>query len=527
MAAPPTPAAPAVPPAPPASPDTRRRRLLQTGAAWAAGAPLFVRDARAADPPRFTLGVASGHPQPDSVVLWTRLMGLDLPAEVPVAWQLAHDEGFTRIADQGRVPARADEAHSVRAEPAGLAPDRWYFYRFEALGQQSATGRTRTAPAPDAPTGLRAALASCQRWEHGHYAAWRHAAEQPLDLVLFAGDYIYEYAAPPDSVRPHPLAHARTLAHYRERYALYKSDPALQAAHAAAPWVLIWDDHEVENDYANDLGVHDRGAVFLARRAAAYQAWWEHQPVPAAWRPQGPAMRIHHRLAWGRLAMLHAVDGRQHRDHQACPRPVRAAGSATVDAADCPALADPGRSLLGDAQERWLAEGWDPQRRWNLLLQTTLMARASRRAVEGPGTGRYWTDGWDGYAPARQRLLAAAADRGARDLVVLGGDVHAHYAADLKTDYDAPGAPVVASEFCTTSISSNGAPQLTVDRLLALNPHLRHGRSDQRGYIALDLDERGLSATLVAVERQFDPLSPCVVQARFVVTPGRPGPQRA
>ena len=511
----------------PTSPDARRRQLLQAGTAWAAGAPLFVRHARAADQPRFTLGVASGHPQPDSVVLWSRLTGLDLPAEVPVDWQLAEDEGFTRIVARGTAAAHADWAHSVRAEPAGLSPDRWYFYRFHALGQQSPAGRTRTAPAPDAPARLRAVLASCQRWEHGHYAAWRHAAEQALDLVLFAGDYLYEYAAPPDSVRPHPLPHVRSLAQYRARYALYKSDPALQAAHAAAPWVLVWDDHEVENDYADDQGVHDSGPAFLARRAAAYQAWWEHQPVPAAWRPRGPALRIHHRLAWGRLAMLHALDTRQHRDRQACPRLLRAAGSATVDEADCPALADPQRSLLGAAQERWLAEGWDPQRRWNLLLQTTLMARASRRAVEAPGTGRYWTDGWDGYAPARQRLLASATHRGAHDLVVLGGDVHAHYAADLKADFDAPGAPVVASEFCTSSISSHGAPQLIVDRLLAQNPHLRHGRSDQRGYVALDLDERRLEATLVAVQHSADPLSPCGVQARFAVLPGRPGPQRA
>lgn len=514
-------------PEPPRRPDARRRQLLQAGAAWAAGAPLFVRDARAGGEPCFTLGVASGHPQPDSVVLWTRLTGLDLPPEVPVAWELAHDEAFTRIAARGTVAARPDSAHSVRAEPAGLASDRWYYYRFRALGQQSPAGRTRTAPAPDARTGLRAALASCQRWEHGHYAAWRHAAEQDLDLVLFAGDYIYEYAAPPGSVRPHDLPAARTLAQFRDRYALHRSDPALQAAHAAAPWVLIWDDHEVENDYANDQGVHDAGAAFLARRAAAYQAWWEHQPVPSAWRPQGAAMRIHHRLAWGRLALLHAVDARQYRDHQACPRSLRAAGSATVDAADCPALADPQRSLLGMAQERWLAEGWDPQRRWNLLLQTTLMARASRQPVQGPGTGRYWTDGWDGYPQARERLLSGAAGRGVENLVVLGGDVHAHVVADLKLDPDRPDAPVVASEFCTTSISSNGVPQRAFERLLALNPHLRHGRSDQRGYIALELDERRLQATLVAVQRADDPLSPCSAQAAFVVEAGRPGPQRA
>lgn len=414
-----------------------RRPLL----AWGSGllaAPLFVRHARAADQPRFALGVASGHPSADRVVLWTRLTGPELPDRTEVRWQLADDEGFARVVAEGVETAEAAWAHSVHAEPSALEPGRWYFYRFEALGQRSATGRTRTAPAANAAAELRFAIASCQRWDHGYWAAWRHAAAQPLDLVMFLGDYIYEYPSPPGVIRAHEGPLLRTLAQYRARYAQYKSDPALQAAHAACPWLVIWDDHEVENDYANDRCENLAGPAFLAVRAAAYQAAWEHQPWPRAMRPRGADMPIHQRLAWGRLAAVHALDGRQYRDTQACQPWFKTGGSSVVAAADCAALRDPKRSLLGNAQERWLNEGWDLERPWNLVAQTTLMARASSQPVSGPGSGRYWTDGWDGYPAARERLLGTIATRQVPGAVILGGDIHAHAIADLKTDFDDP-----------------------------------------------------------------------------------------
>ncbi|MBI5255206.1 MAG: alkaline phosphatase D family protein [Burkholderiales bacterium] len=499
-----------------------RRQCL----ALAAG-PLFVRHARAADVPRFALGLASGHPRPDGMVLWTRLTGIDLPERVAVQWELAHDEAFHDIAARGTETADAAWAHSVHAEPAGLAPDRWYWYRFSALGQRSEAGRTRTAPAPDAAARLRFSIASCQRWDHGHYAAWAHMARQEQDLVLFLGDYIYEYPSPDRALRLHEGGLLRTLAQYRARYAQYKSDPALQAAHAAFPWLMVWDDHEVANDYANDQGAALGAPAFLALRAAAYQAWWEHLPVPKAWRPHGPDMRIYARHAWGRLACIHTVDDRQYRDPQACPLPLRGMGSSTVDAAACAALNDPARSLLGATQERWLAEGWDLQRRWNLLAQQTLMARASRRPVTAQDPGRYWTDAWDGYAPARRRLLETLADRRVPNPVVLGGDVHAHYVADLKPDFDDARSPVVASEFCGSSISSHGIAQSRVDELLRHNPHLRYGRADQRGYVRFVLDERRLDAELMVVDHPQDASSPVHVGAAFVVEAGRPGPQPA
>ena len=259
--------------APSALPSPARRQLLRHAAAWSVAAALpFVRHARAADVDRFPLGVASGQQRPGDVVLWTRLIGADLPERVPGQWEVAHDEAFERIAARGSEVADRASAHSVHAEAAGLAPSRWYWYRFTALGARSAAGRTRTAPAAYADEPLQFAIPSCQRRDHGHYAAWRHLADEGLDLVVFVGDYIYEGATPPAArrVRAHEGATARTLADYRARYAQYKSDPLLQRAHAAAPWLVVWDDHEVENDYAG-LQSASLDPAFGLRRAAAYR----------------------------------------------------------------------------------------------------------------------------------------------------------------------------------------------------------------------------------------------------------------
>lgn len=500
----------------PAGDPVRRRALLLAGAA-----PWLARHSRAADLPRFELGVASGHPRPDGMVLWTRLTGPDLPARVEVQWEVGGDEAMRQVMARGSQWAQAEWAHSVHAEPAGLAAGRPYWYRFRALGQQSATGRTRTAPAPDAESTLRLVLASCQRWDHGHWAAWRHAVSTDPELVLFVGDYIYEYPSPPFALRRHEGGMARTLAQYRRRHEQYRSDPALQAAHAAAPWIMVWDDHEIENDYAGDRSPTLDGADFQAVRSAAAQAYWEHLPLPLAVRPQQGVMRMHGRLDWGRLARLHWLDDRQYRDLQACPPPLRLAGSAIVDPQRCPSIADPGRSLLGEDQERWLAEGWDLERRWNLLAQQTLLSPL--RTAEG----RVWTDGWDGYPAARLRLLQAVAQRQVPGVVVLGGDRHAHFVSDVHERPEDARSPRLASEFCGTSISSLGPRQDRLDAALAHNPHLLHARGDRRGFVALELGRDRLQARLMAVDNALDPASTMHEQARFIVDPRRPGPQRA
>ena len=496
-----------------------RRTLLQASAAISL-APALLRFARAADVPRFALGVASGQPRADGMVLWTRVTGADLAQQVEVRWELARDEAFQDIAAKGIETAQAAWAHSVHAEPSGLAPGRRYWYRFTALGQRSAVGRTGTAPAADAAATLNFAIASCQRWDAGHFAAWRHIAAEDLDLVMFLGDYIYESASRPDAFRRHEGTVASTLDQYRARYATYKSDPALQAAHAAAPWLLVWDDHEVENDYANLQG-QSLQRDFERRRAAAYQAYWEHMPFPNSARPRGADMRITGRLDWGTLARIHLLDDRQYRDPQACAKPGRG-GANTVALKDCPELLDARRTLLGGEQERWLAEGWDTTRPWNLLAQQTLMARCSWRDPANGG-GSYWTDGWDGYAPARNRLLGAVAQRKVSGVVVLGGDVHTNYVADLKADFDDAKSPVVAAEFCGTSITSLSLAQDRIDAARPFNPHIHYARGDQRGYMRFALDTKQLQAQLRVVSDVMNPDSGLSTAARFVVESSRAG----
>jgi alkaline phosphatase D len=508
-------------------PSTSRRTLLRGSAALIAVPWLLshATSSRAADNntlPRFGLGIASGHPRADGVVLWTRLTGADLPERSTVQWEIARDEGFREIVARGDETAEAAWAHSVHAEPGRLAPDRWYWYRFRALGQQSPIGRTRTAPAPDSAGGtLNFAIASCQRWDHGHYAAWRHMANEKLDLVMFLGDYIYEYPSGKQSVRPlEGSGVVRTLEQYRARYATYKSDPALQTMHALAPWLMVWDDHEVGNDYANLRGQHLE-PDFRAQRAAAYQAYWEHLPFPKSARPRGPDMRITGRLDWGTLARIHLLDDRQYRDVQACPKPNRG-GSNTLALKDCREFLDPKRTLLGAEQERWLADGWDAVRPWNLVAQQTLMARLSWTDPADNG-GTYWTDGWDGYAPARTRLLESIAQRKLGGVVVFGGDVHTNYVADLKPNFDDTTAPPIATEYCGTSITSTSSAQSRLDAALPFNPHIRYGRSDQRGYMRFTLDAKRLQAQLRVVDNALDPASGIATAARFVTEAGRPG----
>jgi alkaline phosphatase D len=503
-----------------------RRRALIAGVLAAGAAPALVRHALAADTPRFGLGVASGFPRPDGMVLWTHLTGPALPDRVAVRWEIAQDEAFRQVVARGTETTEAAWGHSVHAEPVGLAPGRWYWYRFEALGQRSGTGRTRSAPAPGDDAPLRFAIASCQRWDHGHYAAWRHAAGEALDLVLFLGDYIYEYPSPPWALRRHEGSFAHTLDTYRARYATYQGDAHLQAAHAACPWLLVWDDHEVENGYAGLASRHPDGG-FAAQRAAAYQAYWEHLPFPKAMRPpEGSGeWRLYGAHDWGRHARILTLDDRQYRDRQACLNPWRL-GKETVSPVACRELSDPRRSLLGAAQERWLAQAWSTERPWNLLAQQTLMARFAWSDPSTADGGVRWTDGWDGYPAARQRLLDTIAQRRLGGVVVLGGDMHAHHVADLKADFDDPRSATLATEFCGTSIASRGPEQARLDRARGFNPHVHLSRAERRGYVAFELQAARLDARLMGVTDALDPASPIEVLARYTVEAGHPGARR-
>ena len=510
----------------------RRRHLLL-------GAPAILVAARAgiavAQPGAnlFALGVASGDLAPDGFVIWTRLAPDPLAGggmgEQPVAvrWEVAEEAGFARIVARGEAMALADAAHSVHVEVAGLRPGAWYWYRFLANGQASDVGRARTAPAAtDNLAQLRLILASCQNWQHGYFGAWRHAAAEEADAICFVGDYIYEYGRATRQILPERLhvgGECRTLAEYRTRYAQYKTDPDLQLAHRAAPWIVTWDDHEVENDYAADMP--ERRAEqpgFLARRAAAYQAFWEHMPLRAAQRPVGPDATIYRRLDFGRLARLHVVDDRQYRAGQACPRPELAAGSTTVGP-DCTERLRPDRSMLGMAQERWLEDGLaGSAAQWNVLLQQSLFAEFRQGVPDQP---RWWTDAWDGYPAARQRLIDVIGSRKPANPIILGGDVHCFYATDIKADFVNPNAPTVASEFIGSSIASRGWNNAQLQPLLGPNPHIRFADAEQRGYAVLELAARETAIRFRAIRDATVAASPIATLRRFAVEAGRAGLQ--
>jgi alkaline phosphatase D len=508
------------------------RALASLGAA-AAGISRATPQPRFAGEP-FRLGVASGYPTPNGVVLWTRLLvdplapdgGID-PDAVTVRWEVARDEAMRQIVCSGTAEASPEWAHSVHVQVSGLEPSRWYWYRFSAGDAQSPIGRTRTAPAAGAlPASLRFVVASCQHYEHGYFGAWRHAAADSPDLVAFLGDYIYEGFGAKNAVRSHDPGEPQTLDGYRRRYALYRTDPDLATAHAACPWILTWDDHEVDNDYAADRPEDGMPReAFLARRAAAYRAYYEHMPMPPEMRPDGPAMRIHTVLDWGRLARFAILDDRQHRSPQACLRPGQTGGSASVDPDECEALADPQRTMLGSEQERWVeaALAGSPAR-WNILAQQTPLARFDQKP--GPGR-RAWTDGWDGYPAARRRLLEFIAAQRVANPVTLAGDVHAFFVSDLKPDFEDPASPVVASELVTSSITSRAWPQAALAHFLADNPHTHFANSDFRGYLRVDLSPQQLRADLRAMDNVRTPDASCSTLASFVVEDGRPGPRPA
>ena len=515
------------------------RRDWLTLATASAGALWLPRSARAGLKPRtdpFALGVASGDPRPDGIVLWTRLMLPDdqaaTPGPVPLRWEIAEDEHYSRGLRSGQAEAHPELAHSVHVELTGLRPDRVYFYRFMLGDAVSPVGRTRTLPTPDADVqALRIAYASCQRWEHGYYAAWRQCRLDDPDVVLFLGDYIYEYPGALNSARSVVGGWVLTLDQYRARYALHKSDEDLQAMHAACPWIVTWDDHEVQNDYA---GLHEGSGIalisavddFRARRAAAYQAWYEHMPVRSAVLTQGVSglsagadMRIYQQLQWGRLASLHVLDGRQYRDVQPCRKDERSGGR-VVDPAQCPEWADPRRQFLGEAQERWLDESLARSAgRWNIIGQQLLFGQ--RDAQPGPGQ-KLWNEGWDGYGAARQRLLDTLQRRSVRNAVMLGGDVHENWVGHVKADYARPDSAILGVEFCGTSISSregSDAVAKTAERL-AENPHFVFGNARYRGYGMAEFSPGRLRTTLRAVQDPTRADSPVFDLARFEVAEG-------
>jgi alkaline phosphatase D len=481
----------------------------------------------------FLLGVASGQPGTRSVVLWTRLMPPNpmrnpwADRSVQVAWQVARDQDFTQLVRQGNTTAPPALAHSVHVEVDGLAPNQVYWYRFVSGGQSSPVGRTRTLPAPDdATTPLKVAFACCQRYHAGNFVVYDHMAADEPDLVVFLGDYIYEMGANVGEARGPGLWPAVRLGDYRLLYELAKSDPALQKMHAACPWLILWDDHEVVNDYAGgEVRLQGATGRLADRIGVGYRAWYEHMPVSPRALTGGVqglldnshALRIHGTHRWGRLVSLHLLDTRQYRSAQA------SCGLAGLyDPKDCRSLADPARSMLGEAQAGWLdaqlaANGRDQPdaAMWNLLCQPTVF---SRFVIPTLG-GRLSHDNWDGYPAARRRILDRLTAARTANPVVFSGDVHQNWVAHVHQDPDDPTTPVVAPEFCITSVTTPSFGSFTAEDMRALAPHCVHADRHRRGYALAEITPQAMTVTLRHVDNSSGAAR---TSARFAVQAGSP-----
>jgi alkaline phosphatase D len=362
-------------------------------------------------------------------------------------------------------------------------------------------------------------VACCQHYEHGYFTAYQHLTSDAPDLVVHVGDYIYEGAATTNRVRRHSSGTCRTLVDYRLRYAQYKSDATLQAAHAVAPWLVTWDDHEVANDYSGtDSGRAEDPAVFLARRAAAYQAYFEHLPLPPSAAPREGGMPLFAHRNIGRLASIHLLDQRQYRSPQACPQPGRSGGNRVSD--ECRERVEAQRTMLGAAQEQWLAQGLkDHRARWTVLAQGTLFSHLD----ETPGAANtYWSDGWTGYPAARQRLIDALIQTRAANPVILSGDLHAFVAGNINAVPERLDTPLVASEFVATSISSDARPQDSLDAWRNNNANLLLLDGRKRGYLTVNLSDKRMQVDLVAVDDVSQPTAGRQVLRSYVVEAGSP-----
>lgn len=515
-----------------------RRQLLRVSGALALTGLLpplpGPRRARAGDLPLFSLGVASGDPTRSTVVLWTRLAPDPLgeggvPAKrVEVDWEVFADEGLTRRAQRGRAIAKRADGHAVHVTVRGLDPDRWYWYRFRALGEESRVGRTRTMPAPGQPAArLRLALCSCQDYQNGYWAAYRDLAEQDVDLVLHVGDYIYEYAALGGAVRQHVGGETQTLADYRVRHALYKLDPMLQEAHARFPFVVTWDDHEVQDNYAGPISEHGVPRdEFLRRRAAAYQAYFEHMPLRRD--VLGPRqMTLYRQLDFGALARIAVLDGRQFRTDQPCdPPPLGIVG-------ECPDVFSQNGTMLGGRQEAWLYRTLGRSRAtWNVVAQQTMMLRGDLGEALGSMSPIYNVDAWDGYQAQRRRIVDYFARGRLANPIVLTGDIHSAWVADLKEDFLRQESATVATELVGTSISTDfpaGFIPLIEPNIgpNTRNPHIKYFEGRHRGYLLCDVTPAEWRADFRAVDDVKDASSAVGTAASWIVRAGTPGGVRA
>ncbi|WP_217428300.1 alkaline phosphatase D family protein [Microlunatus speluncae] len=501
-----------------------RRSFLGLAAGTAAATSALTFDSAAAAPlPKlsdpFTLGVASGDPLPNAVVLWTRLApdplkGGGMPARTyRVEWEVAADDKFSRVVRSGVASASPSQGHSVHVDAVGLEPGRTYWFRFRQGEHVSPVGRTRTAPSVQAnPESLRWGVTSCQNWEAGYYNAHRHLAEEDLDFVAFLGDYIYEGKGNPNALRTHEgTDEPYSLTDYRNRHAQYRTDADLQAAHAAHPFICTPDDHEIDNNWADDIPQDPQNQTpeaFRKRRIAALQAYYEHMPFRRTQRPHGPDMQIYRAFRFGRLLDVPVLDTRQYRSDQI----------STLAEAEAP-----GRTITGEKQEKWLLRRLtDSPSRWNVLANQVMWAQNDRTA--GPAES-FDFDNMDGYRWQRRRVLEQF--RQVSNPVIMTGDRHCTWACDLKTDFDHEGSEVVGAEFTGTSITSGGdadpvAFHKSYDPIMADSPHWRY-IDNQRGYLIMEANRKQLTTQLRLVDTVTKRESKVRTEATFVVLDGVPG----
>lgn len=496
--------------------NVTRRTVLTTaaaGAAWALASPTAqAEDVSGHSGYPFQLGVASGEPTHDGFVIWTRLAIDPLASDglgglgdktTPVQWQVATDKKFAKVVAQGTATTNHNVGHSVHVEVAKLPPNQWFYYRFQALGAESAVGRARTAPAAGSFDSARIAVASCAQWEHGWFSGYRDIAAKNPDLVVHLGDYIYEHGPlmyPVLSGRVRSMVGGETfsLADYRRRYALYRTDRDLQQAHQAAPWVTVFDDHEVDNDWAGDH--HEfwgKTQAFIRRKAAAFQAFYENMPLRVSQKPRGPHLELHRRILWGGLFSLNMLDTRQYRDVQVC----RWTGP-------CDAAREPQRAMLGSAQERWLKRGYKAHpTTWQIFGNQVMFSPYDENPLSGV---RHNMDGWDGYVAARHRVISDWKEMNVANPVVLTGDYHHAFAFDVP-EIDARGRidhnkSPLGVEVVTTSISSGGLGNDSVRENDSQNPHLKLHQK-QRGYALVDVSQSAMEVTYRSIRKVNDPQS--------------------
>lgn len=501
-----------------------RRTVVKAAAATAALAPLAAAPlAHAAEGPAFHHGVASGDPLPDGVLLWTRVTpipeaspGSGKGPDTEVSWQIAKDKGFTQVVGHGSTTARASADHTVKADVRGLIPATTYYFRFsvgdfagDGTPVHSPVGRTRTTPAHEAASpGVRFGVVSCANWEAGYFSAYRHlAARTELDAVLHLGDYIYEYPsgeypAAEYGVRQHEPRHEIvSLADYRTRHGVHKTDPDAQAMHATHPLIAIWDDHEfADNTWSGGAVNHspETEGGWAQRMAAAKQAYFEWMPV----RPSTEGT-VYRRLRFGKLADLHLLDLRSFRSEQA------GFGSGDVD--------DPDRTITGRAQLDWLKAGLaSSDASWKLVGTSVMISPVAFGSVPAhllepiaellglPKEGLAVNgDQWDGYTDDRKELISHLVDKAVRNTVFLTGDIHMAWANDVPVRAATyPGSPSAATEFVVTSVTSDN-----VDDMLHVAPHtlslvaVGAVKAANRHVKWLDMDSHGYGVLDVTAER--------------------------